>query len=429
MKIKGIISFLLILVMLFAMNGISAFAEGDETENVVKLMANFAENGEALMESRDNNSFGLTVNLTKGVYQFAVSENDEVLCHPTTINNTTNRFSSSGIRMTKDVGIKCTLLATGGEYTFIYNCDSDCMRVVKDGFTLNSGDALKIHTGDNVIEANVGDKINYTVFLKASELFEDVQTTLNFDTEKLTLKKTTSTNPEITDNEAEALVNCPNMTEVFYNSAYDNLVTVNASNVEGYDFKAEKVFLTLEFTVAKGGETYLDFNVQDMTALGGEKSYYFLSEKKNDGADFRISADVIKEVVPTSPLSPTEPVEPTAPTEPSTGILPTTPAESTAPADGTNPTEINTTPTSTNSTDPAGTTATTEPSEPQLSFELGDVTRDGKLNIKDVTAIQKYLAYILDFDEEQKALADYLADEKINIKDATQIQKKLANII
>lgn len=70
-----------------------------------------------------------------------------------------------------------------------------------------------------------------------------------------------------------------------------------------------------------------------------------------------------------------------------------------------------------------------EPIVPEVSFEMGDVNRDGKLNIKDATAIQKYAAKMIDFDAEQIALADYNGDTKINVKDATMIQKKIANII
>ena len=62
-------------------------------------------------------------------------------------------------------------------------------------------------------------------------------------------------------------------------------------------------------------------------------------------------------------------------------------------------------------------------------FELGDVNKDSKLNIKDVTAVQKFLAKLLDFDEEAAMLADYNGDGNLNIKDATTIQKKLANLI
>lgn len=82
-------------------------------------------------------------------------------------------------------------------------------------------------------------------------------------------------------------------------------------------------------------------------------------------------------------------------------------------------------------TDPA--TVDELPTDPatddEEEFEMGDVNRDGKLNIKDATAIQKFAAKMIDFDDEQQALADYNTDGKINVKDATMIQKKIANLI
>ncbi len=62
-------------------------------------------------------------------------------------------------------------------------------------------------------------------------------------------------------------------------------------------------------------------------------------------------------------------------------------------------------------------------------FEIGDVNADGKINIKDATAIQKYAAKLIELDEKAMIRADYNNDTKINVKDATQIQKKIANLI
>ncbi|MBR3988493.1 MAG: alpha-amylase [Clostridia bacterium] len=62
-------------------------------------------------------------------------------------------------------------------------------------------------------------------------------------------------------------------------------------------------------------------------------------------------------------------------------------------------------------------------------FELGDVNMDGKLNIKDATAIQKNTAKMLEFDDIQTLLADFNEDGKVNVKDATQIQKVIAGLI
>ena len=66
---------------------------------------------------------------------------------------------------------------------------------------------------------------------------------------------------------------------------------------------------------------------------------------------------------------------------------------------------------------------------PVPSFELGDVNRDGSVNIKDATAIQKNIAGLIEFDTEQNSLADFNEDASVNIKDATAIQKKIAGLI
>ena len=61
-------------------------------------------------------------------------------------------------------------------------------------------------------------------------------------------------------------------------------------------------------------------------------------------------------------------------------------------------------------------------------YELGDVNMDGKLNIKDATAIQKNTAKMLEFDDIQTLLADFNEDGKVNVKDATQIQKAIVGL-
>ena len=67
--------------------------------------------------------------------------------------------------------------------------------------------------------------------------------------------------------------------------------------------------------------------------------------------------------------------------------------------------------------------------DPGEEYELGDVNRDGVLNIKDATAIQKNIAKLLEFDDDQMALADINGDNEVNIKDVTYIQKKIAKLI
>lgn len=72
-----------------------------------------------------------------------------------------------------------------------------------------------------------------------------------------------------------------------------------------------------------------------------------------------------------------------------------------------------------------GSTAVTEP----VVFKYGDVNRDGKINILDVTDIQQFLVWTHFYDEEQLRLADVNGDGIVNILDATDIQLYLAGAI
>ena len=58
----------------------------------------------------------------------------------------------------------------------------------------------------------------------------------------------------------------------------------------------------------------------------------------------------------------------------------------------------------------------------------GDVNFDGKLNVKDATAIQKHLALTLVLPIERRDYADFNYDGKVTIQDATAIQKAIAKI-
>lgn len=60
-------------------------------------------------------------------------------------------------------------------------------------------------------------------------------------------------------------------------------------------------------------------------------------------------------------------------------------------------------------------------------YETGDVDRNGKLTIQDVTLIQKYAAGCLALDSEQMMLADVDGNGVVNVSDATYIQKQLVS--
>ncbi len=61
--------------------------------------------------------------------------------------------------------------------------------------------------------------------------------------------------------------------------------------------------------------------------------------------------------------------------------------------------------------------------------ELGDVNLDGKVNVKDATAIQKQVAGIIKYEATSLAVADYDGDGKVTVRDATAIQKFVAGIL
>ncbi len=62
------------------------------------------------------------------------------------------------------------------------------------------------------------------------------------------------------------------------------------------------------------------------------------------------------------------------------------------------------------------------------SHEIGDVNRNGTLDINDVTEIQKHLALLSKLDIEQYRLADYDRNKVVDINDATWIQYVLAEL-
>ena len=426
MKFKGLLSIILVICMLFSIQCVSVFANSaDDFEdelNIVTLLSTFNEFKGEEMTTEDNVNFVIKVKLEAGRYLLNIRENGDLMGHPTTIKDTTDRISADGLVMSENVDARCTLLASGGNYTFVYNVESNLLNIKKDGVSApaDNGENLVVKAGNQQIAANVGDKIAYNIYLKASEIFEDIQLVVNYDASKLTLTDTT------------AEKSCPILFEPIFNTDIKGLVAANSSKIEGYDFKSEQLIVSLEFTVASAGEAYIDFFAQDMTILGGEKSYYFLSEKVTEGADFREEIKNLSEIV-------TEPTETTDTsnneTSPTTAVSDnevTTPSTESAESTST-PDETNTDPSETTPATPDE-TISTEPSEPtttvpDLQYEIGDVNRDGKLNIRDATLIQKVLAKLEQFDNEQLILADYFADGKVNIKDVTQIQKKLANLI
>ena len=136
------------------------------------------------------------------------------------------------------------------------------------------------------------------------------------------------------------------------------------------------------------------------------------------------------------------------------GELPTEPSESTEPTDSTEPTATEeTTPESTETTaeivetEPSTVKGESTPdeitdssdnpeisalsninlSESSVNFLYGDVTKDGIVSVKDVSLVQKYIAELEAFDDDQIKAADVDGNEAVNAVDATNIQKYLAD--
>ncbi len=202
---------------------------------------------------------------------------------------------------------------------------------------------------------------------------------------------------------------------VHYDSISKDKVYVHTSNTD-YD---DSRYTYYHLKWSGGGDAYCNSSTTCDGSHGshGNRSYYWY---KNSQYQPKVATDLyhftkvsgwqtqkdteatevsyrykLKEV----PTTPTEPQNPTVP------AIPTTPAETTVP--------------------------TTPPvTEPDSNlFMRGDVNRDGKLNIRDATLIQKYIAKMVTASEINLLAADFNLDSRINIKDATNIQKTIAGII
>lgn len=184
-------------------------------------------------------------------------------------------------------------------------------------------------------------------------------------------------------------------------------------------------------------EVYVN-SYNNKTTYGGEWYYYYGSGMYGT-APTKAEADEIftdrsfgdwatpdetpdEPEVPTNPIRPTNPITP-EPTEPVIEPTEPTPAVSEPVIEPTE-TPIVTDPKPTETTP----TEETEPITPG-EYAIGDANMDGKVNIRDATLIQKYLAKMLSLSDEQKDYADFDLNGKVNVRDVTAIQKKIAGII
>lgn len=205
-------------------------------------------------------------------------------------------------------------------------------------------------------------------------------------------------------------------------------IDVSVSGVD-YDGMIFIISLDKEFINSYNGKV----------TYGGEWYYYYGSGQYGS-APTKAEAEEIftnksfgdwatPDETPTEPEIPTNPVRPTNPVTPKPSdpvVEPTEPAPVvTEPAEPTEPSEevpvI---------TDPAPSETTpTEATDPEPEYAMGDANMDGKVNIRDATLIQKYLAKLVSLTDEQKSYSDFDQNGKVNVRDVTAIQKWIVGLI
>ncbi len=235
----------------------------------------------------------------------------------------------------------------------------------------------------------------------------------------------TFTTAEGTENVSFSVIqNNPYLKEITFTEGIKSIDSAisNCENLETVNFPSTLEYLSVN--VISNCPKLKAINFKGTMAEFKAYNIYLYSESKT-GLYAYCTDGTIELIAPEGTTTPTEPEEvTTAPT--------TAPEEITTTA--TEPSASESVPAETTVTTPAESTAT-EPSEnttetvPEGEFELGDVNKDSKLNIRDATAIQKHLAKISTLSEDAVSLADYTKDGKVNIKDATTIQKKIAGLI
>ncbi len=125
-----------------------------------------------------------------------------------------------------------------------------------------------IHVGGTILNANIGDTVTYKVDLTAARLFENIQATVTYDSEKLELVRKS----DVSALEREIAI--PNMGAVL-NMNLDGEVKFNASYTEGYNFTEEKLLITLDFVVKDTSYSEISLLVEEMTIMGdGSESYF-----------------------------------------------------------------------------------------------------------------------------------------------------------
>ena len=159
----------------------------------------------------------------------------------------------------------------------------------------------------NTYDCQVGDVIEYTVNVKAAELFEDIQGTLYYNSNVLSLNRL--------DNAAdEPYEFFPNLGDsIIYNPNLTDELRFNSVKLRGFDFTTETVLAKLSFTVIAEGNADINLVINEMTIKGGGASYFSRGEQRIfEGIE--VNKTITGNTVPvitepeTTPVAPTEPV-------------------------------------------------------------------------------------------------------------------------
>ncbi len=285
--------------------------------------------------------------------------------------------------------------------------------------------------------ADPGDKVVYTVTLKAEQLFEGFDATIAYDSEKLEFVKDQS-------------AICPNLGNPDANTTVEGIIKISDSSAQGNDFREEKILLNIEFIIKDSAYSRIDLLINEMTITGGNDKYFSqgrpvitngikLSENLSlwtPATSVPVTSAPCTETVTSTAA--THPANSTAATETQSSVSNTDKTETTAvPASSVTTQSTDETEAQTQSTVPSATaTMGTDPTETKgetsstiaTTYLLGDANSDSKVNVKDATYIQKAAASLLILEPVQIAASDCDGNSQVNVRDATAIQKFAADI-
>lgn len=181
--------------------------------------------------------------------------------------------------------------------------------------------SVALNDGNNY-ECQVGDVIEYTVSVKAAELFEDIEGIIYYNSSVLSLNR-------LDDAADEPYEFCPNLGDAaVFNGDMTNELRFNSVKLRGFDFRTETVLVKLSFTVIAEGNADINLVIKEMTIKGGGASYFSKCEQRIfEGIE--VNQTITGNTVP-------------APTEPETTVPETTTVAPTESVSGENNIVLNT---------------------------------------------------------------------------------------